>query len=58
MLQLYLFTQMQYVDRLKISGIIKLPHEEIREILEQISTLKSNKGWHLKQPFDKDFVSR
>ncbi|PNF16672.1 hypothetical protein B7P43_G05410 [Cryptotermes secundus] len=55
---LYLFTQNRYVDRLRVSGVIKLPSEEIREILDQISRLRVNKGWELRLPFDKDFVSR
>jgi len=41
-----------------VMSVIKLPSEEIREILEQVSRLQVNKGWELQLPFDKDFVSR
>jgi hypothetical protein len=56
--QLYLFTQNRYVDRRSVSGLIRLPSDEIKEILEQISTLRVKKGWELRLPFDKEFVSR
>ncbi|KAJ9580202.1 hypothetical protein L9F63_004145, partial [Diploptera punctata] len=55
---LYQFTQMQHVDRIKESAVIKLPREEIQEILEQVSMQKPKQGWQLKLPFDKDFISR
>jgi DNA-directed RNA polymerase-3 subunit RPC5 len=55
---LYLFTQNRYVDRRSMSSLIRLPSDEIKEILEQISTLRVKKGWELRLPFDKEFVSR
>lgn len=41
-----------------MSSVIRLPSEEIKEMLEQISRLRVNKGWELQLPLDKDFVSR
>ncbi|PSN40466.1 hypothetical protein C0J52_11618 [Blattella germanica] len=56
--QLYLFTQNRFVNRLKLTGVVKLPSEEIKEILEQISILKPPNGWELKLPYDKEFIAR
>ncbi|KDR19405.1 DNA-directed RNA polymerase III subunit RPC5 [Zootermopsis nevadensis] len=55
---LYLFTQNRHVDRLRVSSVIRLPSEEIKEILEQISKVQGNKRWELRLPVDKAFISR
>lgn len=54
--QLLLFTQSQYVDRRKVSSLIRIPAEELKEILTGISRLRHNKGWELSMPPDADFI--
>ncbi|XP_021938251.1 DNA-directed RNA polymerase III subunit RPC5-like isoform X2 [Zootermopsis nevadensis] len=46
---LYLFPQ----NQLRVSSVIRLPSEEIKEILEQV-----NKRWELLLQVDKAFISR
>ncbi|GJQ72361.1 hypothetical protein Trydic_g3446 [Trypoxylus dichotomus] len=53
---LLLFTQSQYVDRRKVSSLIRIPAEELKEILTGISRLRHNKGWELSLPPDADFI--
>lgn len=58
MFQLYLFTQKQYVDRRKVSSVIKLPTEEVKEIFTGISRLRTNRGWELLLPTDSSFIDK
>lgn len=53
---LLLFTQSQYVDRRKVSSLIRIPAEELKEILTGISRLRHNKGWELSFAPDTDFI--
>lgn len=55
---LYLFTQNQYVERRKVSSVIKLPAEEVKEIFTGISRLRTNKGWELLLPTDNNFIDK
>lgn len=55
-MQLLLFTQSQYVDRRKVSSLIRIPAEELKEILTGISRLRHNKGWELSFAPDTDFI--
>lgn len=55
---LYLFTKHQYVERKKVSSVMKIPAEEVKEIFIGISKLRHNKGWELTQPADTDFITR
>lgn len=56
--QLLLFKQNQFVERRKVSTIIRIPTEEIKEIFMGISKLKHNKGWELNIPTDHDFIAK
>ncbi|CAH1109394.1 unnamed protein product [Psylliodes chrysocephalus] len=56
---LYLFTKHQYVERKKVSSILKIPSEEIKEIFTGISKLRRhNKEWELHLPADQDFINK
>ncbi|XP_071444238.1 DNA-directed RNA polymerase III subunit RPC5-like [Hetaerina americana] len=55
---LSLFTKNQYLDRSKIVSTVKLPFEEVTEILSHISQHKVGKGWELLLPTDEDFLKR
>lgn len=56
--QLLLFTRNQYVERRKVSSVIKIPTEEIKEIFTGISKLRYSKGWELALPTDSDFINK
>ncbi|KAL3272754.1 hypothetical protein HHI36_014215 [Cryptolaemus montrouzieri] len=53
---LYLFTKHQYVERKKVSSVMKIPAEEVKEIFTGISKLRHNKGWELTLGTDNDFI--
>uniref|UniRef100_A0A6P7GCB8 DNA-directed RNA polymerase III subunit RPC5 n=1 Tax=Diabrotica virgifera virgifera TaxID=50390 RepID=A0A6P7GCB8_DIAVI len=56
---LYQFTKSQYVERKKVSSILKIPSEEIKEIFTGISKLRRhNKEWELHLPTDQDFINK
>ncbi|XP_060522207.1 DNA-directed RNA polymerase III subunit RPC5 [Cylas formicarius] len=56
---LYLFTKQQYVERKKVSSVMKIPSEELKEIFAGVSKLRThNKGWELSLPTDYDFLSK
>ncbi|CAH0563680.1 unnamed protein product [Brassicogethes aeneus] len=55
---LYYFTKHQYVERKKVSSVMKIPSEEIKEIFTGISKLRHNKGWELSLPADTDFINK
>ncbi|XP_034942315.1 DNA-directed RNA polymerase III subunit RPC5 [Chelonus insularis] len=52
------FTENEFVDRKKISTVIKLPPEEIKEIFENLARHKQKKGWQLIIPPTPDFATR
>lgn len=56
--QLYLFTKSEYVDRRKVAEAVKLPPEEVKEILCSVACLQSNKKWSLLIPPDPDFDAK
>lgn len=56
--QLLLFKQNQYVERRKVSSVIRVPSEEIKEIFTGIAKLRHNKGWELALPTDHDFIAK
>lgn len=53
-----LFKQNQYVERKKVSSVIRIPAEEVKEIFTGIAKLKHNTGWELVLPTDHDFVAK
>ena len=52
------FTQNRIVIRKDISTVVKVPAEEVKEILEQMARLKINKGWEFVFEYDQEFVNR
>ncbi|XP_046342600.1 DNA-directed RNA polymerase III subunit RPC5-like [Haliotis rufescens] len=52
------FTQSRHVVRKDVSSVIKLPAEDVKDILEQMSKVKANKGWEFVCEFDKEFTDR
>nr|CAD7409435.1 unnamed protein product [Timema cristinae] len=55
---LYLFTEKRYIDRSRVTPIIKLPAEEVKEIFTQVARLQPGHGWELSLPVDKDFINK
>nr|CAD7260962.1 unnamed protein product [Timema shepardi] len=55
---LYLFTEKRYIDRIRVTPIIKLPAEEVKEIFTQVARLQPGHGWELALPVDKDFINK
>lgn len=58
MFQIYLFTENQYVDRRRVSAEVKLPPDEIKEILSSVARLRYGKGWELLIPPDLTFEQK
>ena len=52
------FTQNRIVIRKDISTVVKVPAEEVKEILEQMARLKINKGWEFTFDNDQEFLNR
>ncbi|CAH0723205.1 unnamed protein product, partial [Brenthis ino] len=55
---LYLFTQHSYVDRRKITAAVRLPPEEVLEILESVAKFNPSHGWELLLPPDTAFEAK
>ncbi|ESO84071.1 hypothetical protein LOTGIDRAFT_108154 [Lottia gigantea] len=52
------FTHSRYVIRKDISSVIKLPAEDVKEQLEQMSTVKAIKGWEFLYEYDYEFCDK
>ena len=52
------FTQSRCVTRKEIASVIKLPSEDLKDILEQMSRIKVNHGWEFVFQHDYDFTDR
>ncbi|XP_064644634.1 DNA-directed RNA polymerase III subunit RPC5-like isoform X1 [Lineus longissimus] len=52
------FTQNRVVMRKDISSVIKLPAEDVKDLLDQMSRIKINLGWEFLMGYDKEFVDR
>ncbi|XP_022319153.2 DNA-directed RNA polymerase III subunit RPC5-like [Crassostrea virginica] len=52
------FTQSRHVTRKDIASIVKLPAEDVKDILEQISRIRVNCGWEFLFTYDSEFTSR
>ena len=55
---LFLFTNSRYVDRNLATITAKISTEDVKEMLQQVSTLTAKYGWEFKLPFDQQFVNR
>ncbi|XP_033749555.1 LOW QUALITY PROTEIN: DNA-directed RNA polymerase III subunit RPC5-like [Pecten maximus] len=52
------FTQSSHVTRKDIASIVKLPAEDVKDILEQMSRIRANCGWEFLFGYDADFCNR
>ncbi|XP_055955127.1 DNA-directed RNA polymerase III subunit RPC5 [Patella vulgata] len=52
------FTHSRYVIRKDISSVIKLPAEDVKVLLEQMSSVKANKGWEFLFEYDTEFCDK
>ncbi|XP_045214874.2 DNA-directed RNA polymerase III subunit RPC5-like isoform X2 [Mercenaria mercenaria] len=52
------FTMTRCVTRKEIASIVKLPSEDVKDILEQMSHIKVNHGWEFVFEHDYDFTDR
>ncbi|XP_069124051.1 DNA-directed RNA polymerase III subunit RPC5-like [Argopecten irradians] len=52
------FTQSSHVTRKDIASIVKLPAEDVKDILEQMSRIRANCGWEFLFAYDSDFSNR
>lgn len=41
-----------------MSSVLRIPSEELKEILTGISKLRHNKGWEMVLPVDNEFISK
>ncbi|XP_067931838.1 DNA-directed RNA polymerase III subunit RPC5-like [Watersipora subatra] len=55
---LWKFTQSPSLIRRDIAHIVKIPSEELKEMLEQIAKPKPKQGWIFNFEFDQDFVHK
>ncbi|XP_023949070.2 DNA-directed RNA polymerase III subunit RPC5 [Bicyclus anynana] len=55
---LYLFTQHSYVDRRKIAAAVRLPPQEVLEILRSVAKYNPKTGWELLLPPDTSFEAK
>ncbi|XP_052262811.1 DNA-directed RNA polymerase III subunit RPC5-like isoform X2 [Dreissena polymorpha] len=52
------FTQSRCVTRKEVASVIKLPNEDVKDILEQMSHIRFNHGWEFVFPHDYEFTDR
>lgn len=52
------FTQERTLMRKEVAATIKLPPEDVKDFLEQISVPRLNRGWEFLLPTDRDFVKK
>lgn len=52
------FLHSSHVTRKEISFVIKLPAEDVKDILEQMSRVRASHGWEFLFEYDKEFCSR
>ncbi|XP_063240681.1 DNA-directed RNA polymerase III subunit RPC5 [Bacillus rossius redtenbacheri] len=55
---LHQLDQHQFVDRRQVAAEVRLPFEEVKELLSQVARLRPGRGWELLLPLDDDFLSR
>uniref|UniRef100_A0A671Q285 DNA-directed RNA polymerase III subunit RPC5 C-terminal domain-containing protein n=1 Tax=Sinocyclocheilus anshuiensis TaxID=1608454 RepID=A0A671Q285_9TELE len=52
------FTSERTLMRKEVAAIIKLPPEDVKDLLEQMSVPRLNRGWEFLLPTDHDFVRK
>ncbi|XP_041977921.1 DNA-directed RNA polymerase III subunit RPC5 [Aricia agestis] len=55
---LYLFTQHSYVERRKIAAAVRLPPQQVLEILQSVAKFNPKTGWELLLPPDTAFEAK
>ncbi|XP_064414739.1 DNA-directed RNA polymerase III subunit RPC5 isoform X2 [Latimeria chalumnae] len=52
------FTRERWVVRKELATVIKLPPEDVKDFLEQMSIPRINKGWEFMLPYDAEFIRK
>jgi len=58
MLQLWKFTQTRSLIRKEVSSVVKIPPDELKEMLSHIARPRVKQGWVFNLEYDFDFVNR
>lgn len=56
--QLYQLSQGKVLERKQVAATVKLPPEELKELLSQVARLRRLKGWELVLPPDSHFIDQ
>ena len=58
--QLWCFSQRRLVPRKDIMGVVKLPNEEVRQMMKLLADQKfiPQQGWEFRLETDNDFIAR
>uniref|UniRef100_H3B6U4 RNA polymerase III subunit E n=1 Tax=Latimeria chalumnae TaxID=7897 RepID=H3B6U4_LATCH len=57
-LKMWKFTRERWVVRKELATVIKLPPEDVKDFLEQMSIPRINKGWEFMLPYDAEFIRK
>ncbi|XP_041086754.1 DNA-directed RNA polymerase III subunit RPC5-like [Polyodon spathula] len=52
------FTQERWVERKAVAAVIKLPPEDVKDFMEQMSVTRINRGWEFLLPHDSEFIKK
>eukprot|EP00118_Oscarella_pearsei_P005959 m.27317 g.27317 ORF g.27317 m.27317 type:complete len:813 (+) comp29920_c0_seq6:228-2666(+) len=55
---LWKFSQTRFIIRKDVSSIVKLPFEDLKDILEQVAKLRVTQGWEFLCEYDDEFIKR
>ncbi|KAI8436199.1 hypothetical protein MSG28_004270 [Choristoneura fumiferana] len=55
---LYLFTQHSYIDRRKVTAVVRLPPQDVLEIIRSVAKYNPKTGWELLIPPDVAFEAK
>ncbi|XP_072931804.1 DNA-directed RNA polymerase III subunit RPC5 [Epargyreus clarus] len=55
---LYLFTQHTYIDRRKVTAAVRLPPQDVLQIMQSVAKYNPNTGWELLIPPDTAFEEK
>ncbi len=58
--QLWQFSKERFVPRKDVMGVVKLPNEEVRQMMQSLAVQKfvPQQGWEFKLETDLDFINR
>ncbi|MGH0161894.1 UNVERIFIED_CONTAM: hypothetical protein FKN15_042039 [Acipenser sinensis] len=52
------FTQERWVERKAVAAVVKLPPEDVKDFMEQMSVTRINRGWEFLLPHDGEFIKK